>query len=529
MIVGWNGAAERMFGYAQPDVLGRPLTVLMPGRFHEAHQAGLGRLARGGPPKVLGTVLELVGRRQDGTEFPLELSLSTWTMAGAACFSGILRDITERKRVRETLAGDAMHDSLTGLPNRSLFLDRLGVVLSRLVGRPSGAAVLYVGIDNFEVVNDSLGPIAGDHLLLQAAERLRNVTRMADTVARCGPDEFALVCEDLVERELAPSIAERLGTLMQGPFSVDGRTVHVSVSVGIRLAEGPDRRPEELLRDADAAMRRAKERGGSRHEVFDATRTAAAIHLETGSALRASLERSELRVWYQPQISLRDPGVVGAEALLRWQHPDRGLPSPAQFIPEAEQTGLIVPIGYWVLGVACRHLAEWRKGRATPLTVSVNVSAVQLAEPDFPGAVAEILAREGLDPSALWLEIPERFLGDDPEAAVGTLTALKELGLKLAVEVSGTGDLSPSSLRRFPVDALKIDRSFLHGLGHDNDAAVRRIIHLARNLGLLVVAVGVESDEQLDVLISLECDQAQGFYFAWPVEPEVFRRNLGSR
>ncbi len=356
-IVGWNGAAEEMFGYARPEVLGRPLTIIMPERFREAHQAGLGRLAGGDPPKVLGTILELAGRRQDGTEFPLELSLSTWTMAGAACFSGILRDITERKRVK-------------------------------------GAA--------------------------------------------------------------------------------------------------------------------------------------AAIRLETGAALQASLERSELQVWYQPQVSLRDPGIVGAEALLRWQHPDRGLLSPAQFIPEAEQTGLIVPIGNWVLGVACRQLADWRKGGAPPLTVSVNVSAVQLAETGFPGAVAEILAGEALDPSALWLEIPERFLGDDPEAAVGMLTALKELGVKLAVEVSGTGHSSPRSLRRFPLDALKIGRSFLRGSGQDDDATVRRIIQLARNLGLVVVAVGVETDEQLEALISLECDRVQGFYFAWPVEPEVFTRHLGS-
>jgi diguanylate cyclase (GGDEF)-like protein/PAS domain S-box-containing protein len=530
-IVGWNPAAEEMFGYTQPEVLGRPLTLLMPEQFHEAHQAGLGRLAGGGPPTVLGTVLELVGRRQDGTEFPLELSLSTWTMAGAACFSGILRDITERKRVEEAPARDALYDSLTGLPNRSLLLDRLGAVLSRLTRRPSVVAVLCIGIDNFRVVNDSLGRVAGDCLLVQVAERLRAVTRTADTLARCGGDELVLLCEDMTDRRLAVLIAERLGALMKYPFFVDRREVHLSVSVGIRFADAPDRRPEELLRDADAAMYQAKERGRLRHEVFDdALPAPAVVRVETEAALRAALERSELRVWYQPQVSLGDPGIVGAEALLRWQHPDRGLLSPAEFIPVAEQTGLIVPIGNWALGEACHQLAEWRRRRASPLTVSVNVSAVQLAEPDFPRTVGNILAQEALDPSALWLEIPENVLMDDPESAVGILTALKDLGIKLAIDDSGTGYSSPSFLRRFPVDGLKIDRSFLRGLGHDDDGAtLRRIIHLARNLGLVVVAAGVETDEQLEELISLECDRAQGFYFAWPVKPEVFTRYLGPR
>jgi diguanylate cyclase (GGDEF)-like protein/PAS domain S-box-containing protein len=529
-IVGWNAAAEKMFGYTQPEVVGRPLTLLMPERFHEAHQAGLGRLARGGPPKVLGTVLELFGRRQDGTEFPLELSLSTWTTAGEACFSGILRDITERKRAEEALAHDAFHDSLTGLPNRRLFLDRLGAVLSRLARRPSEVAVLFIDIDNFRVVNDSLGHVAGDRVLVQLAERLRAVTRVADTLARFGGDEFVLLCEDLGERGQAALIAERIRALTKDPFLVDNQAVHLSVSVGIRFAEAPDRRPEELLRDADAAMFQAKERGRSRHEIFDdAMRAAAVVRFETGVALRAALERSELRLWYQPQVSLADPGIVGAEALLRWQHPDRGLLSPAEFIPVAEQTGLIVPIGNWVLGEACRQLARWRRRRAPGLTVSVNVSAVQLAQQDLPRTVADVLAREALDPSALWLEITESVLMDDPESVVGVLTALKDLGIRLAIDDFGTGYSSLSYLRHFPVDALKIDRSFVRGLGHDDDddATVRLIIHLARNLGLVVVAEGVETDEQLEELISLECDRAQGFYFARPVTPDAFIRYLG--
>ncbi|MGH2576973.1 MAG: putative bifunctional diguanylate cyclase/phosphodiesterase, partial [Actinomycetota bacterium] len=468
-IVGWNAAAERMFGYTEPEVSGRPLTLLMPERFHEAHQAGLGRLARGGPPSVLGTVLELVGRRQDGTEFPLELSLSTWTMAGAACFSGILRDTTERKRAEEV---------------------------------PSLAAVLFIDIDNFKVVTDSLGHLAVDRLLVQVAERLRAITRMADTLARFGGGQFVLLCGDLEERGQAALLAERIRALTEDPFVVDGGEVGLSVSIRIRFAEAPDRQPEELFRDAD---------------------------FETGRALRAALGRSELRVWYQSQLSLTDPGIVGAEALLRWEHPGRGLLTPAEFIPVAEQTGFIVPIGTWVLGEACRQLAEWRRRRAPRLSVSVNVSALQLAHPELPRTLADILAREAVDPAALWLEITESVLLDDPESVLRVLTDLKDLGVRLTIDDFGAGYWSPRYLQRCPVDAVKIDRSFLRGLGHDDDAAaaVRLIIHLARDLGLMVMAEGVESEAQLEELISLGCDRAQGFYFAPPVEPDVFTRSLG--
>jgi PAS domain S-box-containing protein/diguanylate cyclase (GGDEF)-like protein len=247
-IMGWNAAAERMFGYTEPEALGRPLTLLMPERFHEAHQTGLGRLARGGPPTVLGTVLELFGRRQDGTEFPLELSLSTWSMAGAACFSGILRDITERKRAEEALAQDSFRDSLTGLPNPSLLFDRLGVMLSRLARRPSVVAVLFIDIDNFKMVTDSLGHVGGDRLLVQAAERLTTVTRMADTLARFG-GQFVLLCDGLEDRGQAALLAARIRALTKVPFVVDGRKVLLSVSVRIRFAEAPDRWPGWLLPD----------------------------------------------------------------------------------------------------------------------------------------------------------------------------------------------------------------------------------------------------------------------------------------
>jgi EAL domain-containing protein (putative c-di-GMP-specific phosphodiesterase class I) len=349
---------------------------------------------------------------------------------------------------------------------------------------------------------------------------------MADTLARFG-GRFVLLCDDLGERVQAELLAERLHALTNEPFVVDGRKVQLSVSVRIRFAEAPYRRDDELLRDADSPIPRAKAQDRSRHQVVDDAGPATVlVPSETELALRAALERSELRVWYQSEVSLAQPGIVGAEALLRWQHPSRGLLSPAEFIPVAEQTGLIVPIGNWVLGEACRQLAEWRRRRAPRLSVSVNVSAVQLTQPDLPRTVAGILAREAVDPAALWLEITETVLMDDPESAVGILTALKDLGIQLTIDDFGTGYSSLSYLRRFPIDALKIDRSFLRGLGRD-EATVRLIINLARDLGLVVMAKGVETEEQLEELISLGCDRAQGFYFARPVEPRAFTRYLG--
>jgi diguanylate cyclase (GGDEF)-like protein/PAS domain S-box-containing protein len=441
-----------------------------------------------------------------------------------------MHDVTESKRTEQRLAHDVLHDALTGLPNRTLFLDRLGVALGHLARFPSTAAVLFIDLDNFKVVNDSLGHLAGDRVLVQVARRLLEITRTGETLARFGGDEFVLLCENLEGPQEATQVALRIGQAMEEPFVLDERQVHLSASVGIRFVDAPEHRPEELLRDADAAMYQAKKRGRARHELFDdSMRVAAVMRFETEGALRGALAGRQLRLWFQPIVRLASAGIVGAEALLRWQHPDGRLVHPSEFIPVAEQTGLIVPIGTWVLDEACRQLGEWRDRFGTKdLGISVNVSAVQLRDEGFPRLVAAALEREQLDPGSLCLEITESVLMDDPATAVDILGRLKELDVRLAIDDFGTGYSSLSYLQRFQVDTLKIDRSFLAGLGRDDDAStiVRLILRLAGNLGLVVVAEGVEDQTQLAELVELGCDQAQGFHFSCPLEAGAYAELL---
>jgi diguanylate cyclase (GGDEF)-like protein/PAS domain S-box-containing protein len=444
----------------------------------------------------------------------------------------VARDVTERKNAEQQLVHQALHDALTGLPNRALFLDRLGLALSRLERRPGLAAVFFLDLDYFKVVNDSLGHSAGDQVLVAVAERLQQCLRDGDTAARLGGDEFAVLCDDLVDEGEALQIAERLGdALAARPVAVAGRDLVVTVSIGVAFATQSSQRPESLLRDADAAMYRAKERGRSRYELFDAAMRARAVaRLETEAALREAIDHEQLAISYQPEVLLRDGRLIGAEALLRWR-PDNGgaanekLP-PADFIAVAEETGLIVPIGAWVVREACRHLARWREiapDRA-PQSVSVNLSGRQLARSELPDVVEEALSESGLAPSGLCLEITESVLMDDIEVAVSALKALKAIGVEIAVDDFGTGYSSLAHLRRFPVDILKIDHSFIAGLGRNpEDAAiVRAVLALARTLDLAVVAEGVERAEQLYELRALGCERAQGHLFSVPLAEPAF-------
>jgi diguanylate cyclase (GGDEF)-like protein/PAS domain S-box-containing protein len=438
-----------------------------------------------------------------------------------------------RTRSQAQLAHQALHDPLTGLPNRTLFLDRLGHVLARR--RPPGeaVAVLFVDLDRFKVVNDSLGHAAGDQLLVALAERLRHALRPADTVARFGGDEFTILCESVADAAQAAAIAARVGELIAQPFAIEGEDdVVLTASVGISLsAGGPDTgadRPETMLRDADAAMYRAKERGRARHELFDEQMRAGAVQrLQLEQWLRRAIERDELRVHFQPEVRLADGRVEAVEALLRWQHPERGLLLPADFLALAEETGLIVPVGAWVLTEACRWAARLTgagPGGSSP-GVWVNLSARQLAMPDLTGTVAEALAGAGIAPDRLCLEITESALMEDAEATLATLRSLKDLGVGLAVDDFGTGYSSLSYLRRFPVDFIKVDRSFVDGLGHDPEdtAIVAAVVGLAHSLGLVPVAEGIETAGQLAELRRLGCELGQGHLFAPPVPGEELR------
>ena len=435
--------------------------------------------------------------------------------------ANVLATAIERHRVNDRLSQLALHDPLTGLPNRALVMDRLGQALARAQRQESSLALFFLDLDRFKVVNDGLGHSAGDQLLIAVAARLKAVVRPTDTVARFGGDEFVILSEDVPDRDHAAIVAERIADALARPVSVAGREVPVTVSIGMVITNGEHDDPESLIRDADVAMYRAKERGRARYELFDSTmRERVTERLETEAALRLALARDELRVLYQPEFSLRDGSIVGVEALLRWDHPDRGLLTPAEFLSLAEDTGLIVPMGMWALGEACRQAQAWREdhGDLDSFTVWVNFSARQLTQPDIPEIVADIVSRTLVDPTRLGIEITESVLMEDLEAVGSALRGLKQLGVQLAIDDFGTGFSSLSFLKRFPVGVLKVDRSFVAGLGRDpgDSAIVRAVIGLAHSLGLVAVAEGVKTPEQLSTLRSWGCDVAQGYHLGVP-------------
>ncbi|HZJ25764.1 MAG TPA: PAS domain S-box protein [Acidimicrobiia bacterium] len=434
----------------------------------------------------------------------------------------------ERNTSEQQLEHQAYHDPLTGLPNRTLFVEFLTVALARARRRRTATAVLFLDLDRFKVFNDSLGHDHGDELLVAVARRLREALRPGDTIARFGGDEFTVLCDDLSgpdARQHAIDVAERILDKLSAPFVLNGAHQFLTASIGIALATGGYEIPEDLLRDADAAMYRAKDHGKARWELFDeGMRARARERLETESAMHRALERGEFRVYYQPIVSLTEVRYVGVEALLRWQHPERGIIAPGDFVALAEETGLIVPLGAWVLSEVARQHRLWSENpRVDPsLVVSVNLSAKQISHPEIVETVARVLDRGELRPENLCLEITESVLLDDAGAALKTLTGFKELGVALSMDDFGTGYSSLGYLKRFPIDSVKVDRSFVDGLGHDpeDSAIVAGVVGLGRALGLTVVGEGVESEEQLGALVSLGCHQAQGFFFSPPRVPE---------
>ena len=429
-------------------------------------------------------------------------------------------DITALKRTEAELAHQAMHDPLTGLANRALLLNQLSRTLAGR-DRPIGSvAVLFLDLDRFKVVNDSLGHTAGDQLLVATAARLLSVLRPTDLVARLGGDEFVVLLDRLDDIHEPVVLAQRIHDVLKGPVLVEGSEVFTTVSIGIAVTTSHDADADGMLRDADAAMYLAKARGRDRYEIFDeALRTQAIERLRTESYLRRALEMGEIEVYYQPELSLDTGMMVGAEALARWHHPVAGLLEAGAFIELAEDSGLILDLGAWVLAEACRQAGEWHRDRPDfRLTIRVNLSARQIAQSNLVDLVVSAMAAGGIEPPSLCLEITETALMADPVAGLKVLQDLRSLGVRLAIDDFGTGYSSLSYLKRFPVDVLKIDRSFVDGLGHDPDdtAIVTAIISLGRALGLRLVAEGVETPRQLAELRRLGCDRAQGYLFARP-------------
>lgn len=469
--------------------------------------------------------LEHTMRNAEGSRLILSVNAAPLRDASGeiiACVASV-SDITERKMLEEQLAHQAFHDPLTGLPNRALFWDRLEKAHARFTRRRSPLAVLFLDLDNFKYVNDSLGHSAGDQLLIGVAQRIGSCLRDCDTVARLGGDEFTVLVEDLDDERDAFALANRILAQMQEPFWIANREIFVGVSIGISVAGLDTLQPEELMRHADAALYAAKDEGKNRIAIFhDGMGTDATARLDLESDLRHALERHEMVVYYQPKVALDTGRMIGMEALVRWRHPTRGLVPPGEFIALAEETGLILPLGEWVLREACLQAHDWARQHeaAHGWLMSVNISARQFQQADFAATVGRVLRETGMDPGRLSLEVTESIIMGDTESTTRTLRALKTLGVLLAIDDFGTGYSSLSYLRRFPMDIVKIDRSFIQGLcvNEQDSAIVSATIKMAHALGLTVVAEGAETPEQAHELRRLGCDLAQGFVFTHPLD-----------
>jgi diguanylate cyclase (GGDEF)-like protein/PAS domain S-box-containing protein len=648
----FNRGAERIFGYRAEEVIGQPVTLLMPERYRDRCVAGLHSYLRTGEARVVGGTTELVGMRNDGSEFLIEVSLGETLEHGERLFTGMIRDVTERKRTEDALreardrfrsifenapigvamvdlegrylqvngslceilgyteqelqkltwqevthpddlaissdfarrivAGEfpryhlekrfvhadghsvwaslsvslvrdsegeplyfvsqiqditerkvleerlehrAYHDILTGLPNRSLLVNRLAHALERTRRRVDRqAVVLFMDLDSFKVVNDSLGHDAGDHLLGLLAERLRRCLRPEDTLARFGGDEFVVLLEDVEDPGEAMRVAERITNELKKPFVMDGRSLFASVSIGIAQGNARTKSPLDLLRDADTAMYRAKSEHAD-YRVFDPTMYEQAMkRLELENDLRRGVENREFVVYFQPIVDLETGETWGMEALLRWEHPEQGLLEASEFMADLEESGLAIPAGERVLEEACWQALRWQEQDPLipPLVVSVNLSAVQFERSDLARIGAEVLGKTGLDPRRLSLDVTETSYIRILEERIASLDRLKELGVGVSIDDFGVGYSSLSYLKRLPADILKIDRSFVRGVGEveEDTAIVRMIIDLAHTLGMKVVAEGIEEWEQAALLAEMGCDMGQGFYFSRPLSPE---------
>jgi diguanylate cyclase (GGDEF)-like protein/PAS domain S-box-containing protein len=522
-------AAQSVWGQTPDELRGATLLDLVHPDERESADVYLANLlAQPG-----GTLVNEVRlRHSDGTWRDFEVVATN--MLDQPAVEGVVatcRDITQRKAFERELSRLAFTDTLTGLPNRALLRDRLTHALARAERQRWQVAVLFLDLDRFKVVNDSLGHASGDALLVEVANRINTCLRAGDTAARLGGDEFTVLLEDIVDEQQAVEVAERIAEALRLPVMVEGREVFVSASIGI--ATNTPRRigPDGVLRNADLALYRAKADGRARHAVFDPSMEARALErLEVETDLRHALDRDELRVYFQPVVDLDSGTVNELEALVRWERPGYGIVSPMAFIPIAEETGLIVPIGQWVLEEACRWAQRWQPFSAVgkPLVVSVNLSARQFQHPELLTDIERALRETGLDPRHLKLEITESVVMQDAQATIDTLQALKALGIRVAIDDFGTGYSSLSYLKRLPVDTLKIDRSFVNGLGLDTQdtAIVDSVVALARTLQLSVTGEGVETAAQARHLRQLGCDRGQGFLYARPLPPEDMERLL---
>lgn len=516
-IISWNKGAQLIFGYQEKDVLGMNLQIIIPNRYKEAHQKGIERYMSTGNPHVIGKTLELFGLRKDGSEFPIELSLATWGEEGKTYFSSIIRDITDRKKAEAKINQMVYRDHLTGLPNRHLLNDRLTLALEQAKDNQMNIGIMFIDLDRFKYINDTLGHAMGDRLLIEVSKRLQSCLGKSDTVSRQGGDEFVVLLNNTTSDELTIK-AQQITKLFTESFKLDPE-MFVTPSIGISMYPADGKDIETLMKNADTAMYRAKEQGRNNFQFFTPDMNDVVTHrMKLEIALRKALGRNEFNVFYQPQVVVSSGKIIGAEALIRWEHPEWGNVPPNEFIPLAEETGLIIPIGEWVLYEACRQNKEWQNKGFPPLRVAVNISSRQFKQNNLVEVISKILKETQLDPQNLELELTESII-QDSKYAITTMKKLKSMGIHLSIDDFGTGYSSLSYLKLFPIQTLKIDQSFTKNIFEDSkDAAlVNTIINMAHNLDLKVIAEGVETQEQLDFLQQRKCNEAQGYFFSRPI------------
>ncbi len=523
IITSWNPAATRLYGYAPEEAIGKSVTLLAPPDRGDEFRGILERVQRG--ERVQRE--ETTRLRKDGTRVEVALAVSPildprGQVIGA---TSIAHDITERKRIEQQLLHAALHDALTDLPNRAYLVERVSQAQARVRRDPNYRfAVLFIDCDHFKAVNDNLGHAAGDRLLTEIAGRLRTCVRPGDVVARLGGDEFAVLLEEIVGRPDAEHAARRIQHALATPVSFEGRDIVTTASVGVALSQPGYTPSQDLLHDADLAMYYVKQQGGARFQVFDVTmRESAQARASIEADLRNALERQEFRLVFHPIVELHTGRVQGFEALLRWHHPERGVIPPLDFVPLAEETGLILPIGAWVISEACRYARRWQDAfpAAGPLRISVNVSAKQLERESLVDEVREALQEAGVAPSRLVLEITESMLMKNVESSTALLQQVRALGVELHMDDFGTGYSSLGQLPRLPIQGIKIHHMFVHRMGgrRTDLEIVRSVVDLARTLRLDVIAEGVDTVAQRERLIGLGCELGQGSLFAEPLEP----------
>src|SRR6266478_3228816 len=528
-----NLVAERMTGWSCAEAVGRPLAEvfnIIDGETRETAQSRMELAVR--LSKTVNLPSNRILVRRDGFESPIADSAAPIHDRGGQTTGAVIvfRDVSVERAMSLQLSHLAQYDVLTELPNRTLLNDRLTQAIASARRHGTGLAVLFVDLDRFKHINDSFGHATGDALLQSVARRLLACVRISDTVSRLGGDEFVIVLSELGEVQDAAITASKVLTMLAAPHSVGQHDLDVTVSVGVSAFPYDGQDAETLIKSADIAMYHAKENGRNNYQFFEKDMNVRAVELQAlEGSLRHALERQEFMLHYQPKVNLETGAITGAEALVRWLHPDRGLVPPAQFVPIAEDTGLILPIGQWILREACRQARAWLDAGLGPMPVAVNISTVEFRSKHFLEGIRAILMETGLEPPFLELEVTESVLMQHPESTASVLRALKSIGVRLAVDDFGTGYSSLSYLRRFPIDVLKLDRSFLHDIAcpETKDAAiVNAVITMGKSLKHRVIAEGVETEEQLTFLRAHRCDEGQGFYFSPPVAAEQFAELL---